>query len=92
MYIVMPAKVSLHRTSDIGSEYMCVCCVCASERGHMTATMLEMYIPKNFWNWGQWRSQGRVVARAQVGHGCMHYRAKLFSKRIFIISVWSTLF
>ena len=40
----------------------------------------------------QWRSQGRVVARAQVGQGCMHYRAKLFLKRIFIISVRSTLF
>jgi len=40
----------------------------------------------------QWRSQGRVVARAKVGNGCMHYGAKLFSKIIFIISVRSTLF
>ena len=40
----------------------------------------------------QWRSQGRVVARAQVGQGCMHYRNKLFLKRIFIISMRSTLF
>jgi len=31
----------------------------------------------------QWHSQGRVVARAQVGQGCMHYRNKLFLKKNF---------
>ena len=32
MYTVMPAKVSLHRTAHMGSEYVCGLCVCEKER------------------------------------------------------------
>ena len=35
------------------------------------------------WKRQQWRSQGRVVARAQAGQGCMHCRNNLFLKKNF---------